>query len=304
LKKYIAFILTLCLLFGSLPGCGFFTENKITEPPRETLPTDAEPTPYPVTVNGTVIGESPERIICLSPSLCEILYEFGEGNRLIGRGSYCDFPREISGVEDFGNGISIDTDEIIAVSPDLLLSSAPVSAKDLMILESAGVKTITLPPPRDIESFGNIYGTMGVILYGAFTGGETGESVFAEMSKVFANPNAVNIGKFVYITENMASATGDTLESSVLSCFGENAAKSGTGYVFGKEKIIAANPDIVLLNDIYTADDLLADESYSQLEAVKDGRVILIGNAYFERPSLRMAEMIGAVIAEYNMIKG
>jgi len=286
-----------------LSGCGRFGGGGITEnTTAETSAVTEEPNPYPITIDGVVINESPARIVCLSPSLCEILYEFREGERLVGRSGYCDYPPEIKNVRDLGTGLGVNVAEITEISPDLLLTSAPVSVKDSMTLESAGIKILTLPPPKSIEQFCDIYRVMGVMLYGAFTGGETGERVFSDISKALDNPNAIDMKNFVYITENLDAATGDTLESSVLSCFGNNLAKDSGGYVFDRNQLIANQPDVILLNSAYTIEDLLNDEVYSRLDAVVNKRVIIIDNACFERPSSRIRETIGSVIIEYNIM--
>jgi len=299
MKKVLCLLAAVCLLCS----CGLFGESAETPAPEITSVSETEPTPYPLTVNGTVIVGSPEKIVCLSPSLCEILYEFGEGSRLAGRGGYCDYPPEIKSVRDLGSGLGIDVSAVIDISPDLLLSSAPVSAKDAMALESAGIAIVTLPPPKNIEQFGDVYRMFGVILYGAFTGAERGESVFSEISHVFDNSDAIDLKNFVYITENLDVA-GNTFEGSVLSCFGNNLAENSDGYGFDRESLIQNQPNVVLLNGAYSAEELLADEVYSRLDAVINGRVIIIDNARFERPSARICDMLGGMVTEYNMMRG
>jgi len=301
--NYLKKIIVLLAAVGLLSACNVFGSGETDVTSESPIETEG-PSPYPVIIDDVAITESPERIVCLSPSLCEILYEFGEGGRLIGRSGYCDYPPEIRNVFDLGKGISVNVDDIIAVSPNLLLTSSPIPSKDMVALENAGVKTLTLPPPKNLGEFGDVYRLIGVIIYGTFTGEEKGEEVFSAISRACDNSGAVNLGKFVYITENLAAATGDTLESSVLSCFGDNIAQNASGYVFDKEELIGKQPDVVLLNGEYTEEDLLADEVYSELDAVVNGRIIIIDNTFFERPSVRLIKMIDAMITEYNMMEG
>ncbi|MDR0221970.1 MAG: ABC transporter substrate-binding protein [Oscillospiraceae bacterium] len=311
MKKFLA---SLAAISVFLSGCGYFdffgdlfgkkTETAETAETAETEPQTDEPEPYPVVIDGVVLDASPGEIICLSPALGEILYEFGEGGRLTGRSGYCDYPAEIRGVPDMGTGIGLDTEKIIGASPDLLLSSAPVTAKDRIILEGAGIVTVIVPAPKNIEEFKDVYRIMGVILYGAFVGAEEGERVFADISRALYNPGAVDLKNFVYITENLALATGDTLESSVLSCFGNNLAEDGAGYVYDKEKLLLNQPDVIILNGVYTTGDLLADEVFSQLDAVIEERIIVVDNAYFERPSARIVGLISRMRTEYDMMRG
>ncbi len=252
---------------------------------------EPEPQPYPVTVNDTVIETKPERVVSLSPSLTEIIFEMGYGDKVVGRGSYCDYPEKVLQLTDIGRPSKPDIDGIIALSPDALFTATAIPTKDLYRLEENGIKTVYIPYPENIAQFENIYDAIGLIFEGKFDGEASGEKAYEGISQ---NLEAVGkpLGDFVYITEGLTIATGDTFESSVLSCFGKNIAENSTDYGYPKEYLAEFQPDIILLNDNYTIDDLLSDEIYSQLTAVAEGKVYTINNVYFERPSNRIVELI------------
>lgn len=252
---------------------------------------DPEPQPYPVTVNDIVIETKPERVVSLSPSLTEIIFEMGYGDKVVGRGSYCDYPEEVLQLTDTGRPSKPDIDGIIALSPDVLFTATVIPTKDLYRLEENGIKTVYIPYPENITQFKNIYKAMGLVFDGKFDGEASGEKAFEVINSAFDAPE-VSLGDFVYITEGLTIATGDAFESSVLSCFGKNIAENGTDYGYPKEYLLEFQPDVILLNDNYTIDDLLSDEVYSQLTAVAEGKVYTISNVYFERPSNRIVELI------------
>jgi iron complex transport system substrate-binding protein len=253
-----------------------------------------------VIINGVVIEKSPETIISLSPALTEILFEFGQGERIIGRSSFCDYPLGVKDAEILEVGSGFDVEKIVRRSPDLLLLSSPISEKDRITLEREGVATVVIPAPRSLEEFRNVYRLIGLILNGVFIGADEGAVVFSDITLACNNPDAFDLGSFVYITENMLIATGDTLESAVLSCFGNNLAKEATGYVFDKNILTINQPNIIILNDIYSISDLLEDEVFAQLSAVTERRVIVLNNSYFERPSARITTLISDMKAQYN----
>lgn len=251
----------------------------------------AEPTPFPVTVNDIVFDKAPERIISLSPSLTEILFEMGYGDKIVGRGSYCDYPPEIEGTADAGRPSKPDLDTIIAIKPDVLFTATSIPVKDKYKLEENGIKIVYIPYPESIEEFQRIYSAFGLIFEGIFDGEEVGKKSFSDLQNSIDSAN-IELGKFVYITEGMTIATGDTFESSFLSFFGTNIGADGKGYGYPKEYLTEFQPDVIILNDNYTVDDLLADEIYSTLNAVTEGKVYCISNTYFERPSKRITELI------------
>ena len=291
----IAIAITLC-------GCGDTDNDDVPEETAETT-TSAEPTPYPFFVNDTEITAQPERVVCLSPALTEIIYEMGYGDRIIGRSSYCDYPSAVKNAADLGSSANPDIDAIIDLLPDLVITSTPIASKDTFTMEQAGVKTVLIPAPTTLEGFSSIYTSLGLIFEGMFTGTEKGEDTYSAVSKALGNTDAVNIGNFIYVTENLTIAGGDTFESAVLSCFGSNIAKNELGYGFDKAELIENQPDTILLSNKYSIGDLLQDEYYSQLDAVIENRVIFINNVYFERPSARITILIDGLLIDFRNLQ-
>lgn len=274
------------------------TDN--ADPSQTDEPT--EPQPYPVTVNGLTIEKTPEKVVSLSPSITEILYEMGYGDKLVGRSNYCDYPSETKNLPTLGSGTNPDIDAIIALKPDLVISATMIATMYVIRMEQAGIQTLVIPSATSLDTLKGIYKAIGLTFEGLFDGEQYGEEMFAPISKTCDNQEVINLGDFVYITENTDLATGDTLESSVLSCFGKNLAEKGTDYTFNKEYLSQFKPDIVLASDIYTLDGLRADENYSMLDAVQYGRVIFIDNTLFERPSARLTELIGKMIKDFKAL--
>ncbi len=283
-------------------GCEIRMETK--EPAESTVPVIAttvitenvldEPLPFPVVVNDTVIEASPEKVVSLSPSLTEIICEMGYDDKVIGRGSYCDYPENIASVTDVGRPSKPDIDMIISLSPDILFTATTIPTKDLYKLEECGIKTVYIPYPENMEQFENIYCAIGMIFEGIFDGESCGKKAFESITAAISD-NSINLGDYVYITEGLTIATGDTFESSVLSNFGTNIAENSKDYSYPKEFLVEFQPEFILLNDNYTIDDLLADEIFSQLTAVQEGKIYTISNIYFERPSGRLVDFIGAL---------
>ena len=298
MKKIIAVVLTACLLFS---GCEFAdnTEPEVTTVSETTAP---EPQPYPVSVNNVVFEKAPEAIISLSPALTEILYEMGMDEKIVGRSSYCDYPEEVKALADMGSSASPDIDKICAMKPDLVLTSTPIAGKDVFAMEQLGIKTLLIEAPETLEQFRAVYRGLGLIENGLFTGAEAGDTAYSPISKACDNTGVVNIGSFVYITEGKAAATGDTLESAVLSCFGKNLAEKGERYAFDTTSLLENQPDILLVSDIYTYEDIMADETLSQLDAAIKGRIIYLDNTCFERPSGRITSLIEKLIEDYKKL--
>ncbi|HET9275018.1 MAG TPA: helical backbone metal receptor, partial [Gemmatimonadales bacterium] len=63
----------------------------------------------------------PRRVVSLIPAATELLFALGEGGRLVGRTTWCDWPAEAARVPDLGNGIDPSIEAVLGANPDLVL---------------------------------------------------------------------------------------------------------------------------------------------------------------------------------------
>ena len=61
------------------------------------------------------------RIICLSPSIVEIVYGLGQGHRIVGVSDYCVHPPEAKSKPLVGGYINPNFERILALQPDLII---------------------------------------------------------------------------------------------------------------------------------------------------------------------------------------
>ncbi|MDR2558337.1 MAG: helical backbone metal receptor [Oscillospiraceae bacterium] len=299
MKKAKSLMIIIVMISLFFVGCDDKEDEEIILPDliEENEP---EPTPFPLFIGDIEIENSPVRIVSLSPSLSEIVHELGYGSRLIGRSSYCDFPPVVLETADIGSGANPDVDRIISLSPNLVLTTMPLSGMDMFRMEQSDIRTLTIPASASLGDLRDTYRALGLVFEGLFTGIEAGDNAFSGISQACDNTQVVNIGRFIYITGGMKAATGDTLESSVFSCFGVNVAASCINYDFDFELLLENQPDIILLNDIYEAADLLEAEYFAELDAVIEGRIIFIDNSAFERPSSRLVPLIEQMLMDFR----
>lgn len=295
-KRIFLVLLSLCLF---LCGCENGNTTDITDTSGDTVPvivttdiTDiSEPSPYPVIINDTEIPEEPKRVICLSPAFSEIIYELGAEASLVGRSSYCHYPEEITAVTDVGRPACPDIEKITALNPDLLITATKIPEKDKLLLQEQGIVTLYIPYPRSVTEFSNIYSALALVFKGAFDGEAFGQEIFSPVAEALAQEDKP-LGDFIYVTEGLSLAGGDTFESSVLSALGNNLAADYEGYITEKDFLKENPPKVVLLNNIYDKELLVSDPVLGELEAVKNGNIILVDNSYFECPTGRITGLI------------
>ena len=92
------------------------------------------------------LGKDPERIISLAPSNTEILYALGLADRVVAVTDYCNYPPEAEVKPTIGGFSTPNMEEIVALSPDLLLATSIHENKIIPQLENRGLKVLALNP--------------------------------------------------------------------------------------------------------------------------------------------------------------
>lgn len=290
----IAVIFLLSCLF--LSGCdnnssnSTETEQTLSAFAYGVVTETAEPSEYPVYINETEIKVKPKRVVSLSPSLTEIIFESGYGDKLVGRSSYCDYPEAVSGIIDVGKPSQPRIDEIIRLAPDILFTATVIPNKDVVALKDRGIETVYIAAPRSLEDMKGIYYAIALVFEGAFNAESASEKAWTAIAEKL--PAEKTMGKYIYITEGMSIAGKGTLESSVLSLYGENLAEDIYGYTFDKEFLLENEPDIILFDSQFTEEDLASDEVITKLSAYINGNIYCLDNSYFERPTGRITELL------------
>ena len=66
-------------------------------------------------------GQSPQRIISLSPSITETVFAIGAGSQLVGVTKYCDFPAATESLPKVGGFVDPNIEAIVSLEPDLVI---------------------------------------------------------------------------------------------------------------------------------------------------------------------------------------
>ena len=115
-----------------------------------------------------VLDKPAEKIVALAPTDCEILADINAKDKIIARGTYCNYPESIKEIKDVGSGEFTNIEEIVALQPDLVMTSkAGFSVDQINKLESAGLKVLV----NEANTFEDIY--KYITICGKVTGHET-----------------------------------------------------------------------------------------------------------------------------------
>lgn len=123
-------------------------------------------TPFPSNQNNLSADYKPQRIICAAPSVTEIVYALGLGDKVIGISEFTTFPKEAMQKESIGGLVNPNLERIAALHPDIIIMQGQIR-KLTDYCEHKGIHAVTvfmrnLPAIfEDIRTIGKALGEAG-----------------------------------------------------------------------------------------------------------------------------------------------
>jgi len=247
-----------------------------------------------------------EKIVALTASDCEILYAIGAGDKLVGRGEYCDYPADVTKLPSVESGAETNIEQIIALDPDVVVMNFMAQTKEqVTALENAGITVVM----NNAVTIDDIY--TSITLLGAVTGKNTeAESVINTMKSVFAGigPSPETTGKTVYfevspLEYGLWTAGKGTFMDEIAGILGLTnifADVDGWGEV-SQEQVIERNPDYIVTIAMYSGqgstpvDEIAGRDGWKNISAVKNGRIYNADSNEISRPGPRIADAAKAL---------
>jgi iron complex transport system substrate-binding protein len=95
----------------------------------------------------------PQRVISTLPSITEMVYFLGAGDKLVGVTPYCNFPAEASKKPKVGSSFSLNIEMVVSLKPDLVLLAPTQGSKIPENLKKLGINYELIPYERlsDVE---------------------------------------------------------------------------------------------------------------------------------------------------------
>lgn len=291
------------------------TEDTRPRPPRprgqeaaytaESIPASAG---FPLTVTDdvgatTTFERAPQRIISLAPSLTELLFALGLGDRIVGVTDWCKYPPEALKKPKVGGYINSSLEQIVALAPDLVVATRGTPQTFMQSLRGSGIKVFAV----DQTTLHQITTSMIVIghLCGAADKGrqmaaglDTLASSLREQTKsrsVSQKPRALFVIQFDPL---FVAGPGSYQDDVLRDCGAVNIAKTGKPFApLSEEVVVTANPQVLVM----TSDQLgkLSREqflaklrqtpTFGHTSAVRDGRLIVLPVDHISIPGPRLA---------------
>ncbi len=232
-----------------------------------------------------------DRIIALSPSINEIIYALGDGDKIVGNTTFCTYPEDAKTKTKVGGYFSPSLEKIISLKPDIVImqkSSLKLSKK----LNKLGIKTQVSKLDR-LESIKNTIRDIGKLLNKE----KEATAILNNIALKLKQTQAIIKDKKILMVighnlklEKRIFVVGQNLYfDDIINNSGNiNAFKSDkVGQpILNMENIIATNPDIVILLAPFTAkkgltkDDLIKPWLDLPINAKKTKSIYVLDKHY------------------------
>ena len=240
-----------------------------------------------------------ERIVALSPSVNEIIFALGEGDKIVGNTEYCKYPKESLAIPKVGGYFSPSLEKVLALDPSIVImqeNNFKLSQK----LKQLGIRT-------EIIKIDTLFNIKDSIL---------------NIGKILKKENRAK-EILISINTGLENLKNITKNKKILIVFGHNTSLSSRIFVAGQnlyfdeiinisgntnalqskrkgqpilnmENIIACNPDIVILLSHSMREKSLSREELINpwrelpISAGKSDSIYIINKLYAGIPSDRL----------------
>lgn len=241
------------------------------------------------------IPEKIERVISLAPSLTEMIFALGAGDKLVGVTTFCNYPSEADQIRKVSDTQTPNIESVIALRPQVVfVSTASQLETFTKILESQNI-AVFVTGPNGLDDIYKSIAALGDVLGTSERANEVINNMQKRVEKVESLVNGLGRPKvFVQIDKNSLYTIGrDSFITDIVARAGGVSATANlaTGYPkLSKETALALNPDVIILSE--SNDNREPNEVFRNSPAVKNKRVYSVNADLLSRPGPRIVDAL------------
>ncbi len=235
----------------------------------------------------------PRRIISLGPLNTENVFLLGAGDRLVADTVYCVRPAEAAEKEKIGTLMEINLEKIAALHPDIVLATGLTRPGNVTKLISLGIRVERFEKPDSFDALCNHLLRLGALLGCERQAQAIVKEVRSKVRCVRDVTEPLPVQKvLLQVGANplFAAAKGSFTDDYIRYSGGENiAGNQHTGRI-RIEKVLARNPDVIIIAIMGTESAIALAEKekwmhFRQINAVKNHRVYTVSPDIICSPS-------------------
>lgn len=237
----------------------------------------------------------PQRIVSTSPAVTEIIFALGGENLLVGRTDFCVYPPEAAEIESIGGISNLNIERIMSLNPDLVISGSMIPKKSTLQMEKMGVPTVCVIEKQHYDGLYENISKIGLLI-GRTEAADSLNQLLREQLATLDVPTVSKPKEVYYVVGFGAAgnftAGGDSFINDIIQLAGgHNIAEEATGWSYSLENLLQQNPEYIIIRKEDSA-AFCNMPPYTQLDAVKKGKVIAIESSLIDLQIPRNIEAI------------
>lgn len=255
-----------------------------------------------VTLSGT-----PEKIVSLAPSITEILFELGIGDRVVGRDDSSDYPAATADIEIVTSFLDLDLEVVIYADPDIVLmdKTLDMSGNWYDALKGAEIPVYQVFPQSLDEVLEQIT-LIGEVCGVEDKATEVTDGLKDRIDAITNVTDGIDDGDkpdvlfviYYGIGSDPWVGTDHTFSGDLIAKAGGNNIISddgGIGIQVSLEVVILEDPDIIFTSQsaawpTESRQQILDDEALEDVAAVKNGAVYDVNGDLTDRTGPRLVD--------------
>lgn len=245
------------------------------------------------------ITKQPSRIVSLAPSITEILYYLGLGQKVIGVTTFSYYPPEASKKPDVGSYVNLNIEKIISLGPDMVFGTADGNEpKIVKLLEQAGIAVFIINPRNirevitTISKIGDVCGI-----------GERAEKMSRRLSDRMNNVLSKVGSRYKPLTflqinlKPIMTVNRNTFHHDLIEMAGGINMGGDMDINYPRvsvEAVISKRPEVMIISSMDRSGRFEKARQdwlkWRSIPAVKNNRVHLIDSDLIDRPSPRIVD--------------
>jgi len=243
------------------------------------------------------------RVVSLSPSATEIVAALGATSLLVGVDSFSKYPPEVAALPKIGDYLHPSVEVIVQMKPTLVIAD-DVHTQAAASLRDAGVHAIVCPI-QTLPDVQRALAQVGGVLGRATQAAEVSAGMDAALAAARAHQPAIHAHVLVVIDRDgddlgnlVAAGPGSYIDELLAVVGGDNVLHASPAPYpkISLEEILRGRPDVIL--DLsFAGKSSLAAWAGVDVPAVRDHRVVAIGDDVLMAPSPRVAIALAKLAA-------
>jgi iron complex transport system substrate-binding protein len=264
---------------------------------------------------GAALHAQPQRIVSTAPSITEVLYALGLGERVVGVTTYCHYPPEAQQKPKIGTYINPNLEAIAALRPDLVIvQTNPVRLAER--LQSLKLRTAEIQHENIAQVFES-FRTIGRVAGAEPAAARLTESVRSSLEAIRARAAKLPRRRVMFVVGRSPNRLEGLIVAGQASYLNEILELAGGENVFrdtlaaypgvSLEEVIARNPDVIVdmgdmadtvgVTEDHKRDVVALWQRLATIEAVRRKRVYAVAADIYVVPGPRVVDAAQAFFA-------